>query len=91
MQPELPGLRSEEQITLGGAHVDEQLLLFLGHVTQAVVAAGEVTLEAGQGLHCDALHLATLCAAAGGGQAQASDAAACTHSGRQHVLLIKHP
>ena len=74
-----------------GTHVDELLLILVGHVSQAVVASGQVSLQAGQGLDTHALHLAALGSGAGGGQAQAADAAAGTDAGRQHVVLIEHP
>ena len=70
--------------------VDELLLLPLVHVSQAVVAPGQVSLQPGERHHRHALHLAALGARARGRQAQPPDAAAGADARRQHVALVKH-
>ena len=71
-------------------HVDELLLLLIGHFPQAIVASGQVSLQAGQGCHHHPLHLTTLSPRAGWGEAQAADAAASPDAGWQDVSLVKH-
>lgn len=66
------------------------LLLSVSHLSQAVVATAQVPLQAGQGHHHHTLHLTALRARAGRRKAQSTDAAAGTHSGRQHVALVEH-
>lgn len=72
------------------SHVNELLLLLVRHVSQAVVASGQVSLQAGQGRHHHALHLAALRPRAGRGEAQSADAAAGPDAGRQDVFLVEH-
>lgn len=71
--------------------VNEVLLLPLSHLSQAVVAPGQVSLQARQRRHHHTLHLAALRPAAGGRKAQPTDAAAGTHTAGEHVALVEHP
>lgn len=76
---------------LGAAltHVNELLLLRLGHLAETVVAACQVPGEAIQCVHSHFLHLSALGAGAGWRQAQATDAAPSPDPGREHIALIK--
>lgn len=71
-------------------HINQLLLLLLRHVSQAVVASGQVFLQAGQGRHHHPLHLAALSPGAGRRQAQAADAAAGPDAGGQDVVLVEY-
>lgn len=71
--------------------IDEPLLLFFGHLCQAVVATGQVSLQARQSGHNHALHLPALRARACRGQTQPTDAATGADATRQHVALVEHP
>lgn len=71
--------------------INELLLLPVRHLSQAVVAARQVPLQARQRRHNHALHLAALRAAAGRREAQPADAASGAHAARQHVALVEHP
>lgn len=75
---------------LSVSHIDELLLLFIGHVSQAVVASRQVSLQAGQGGDHHPLHLPALGPGAGRRQAEPADAAAGPDAGGQDVLLIEH-
>jgi len=68
-------------------HVDELLLLL---VPQAVVASGQVVLQAGQRRHHHPLHLAAFRPRAWRREAQPADTTAGPDERRQHVLLIEH-
>lgn len=70
-------------------HINELLLLGLGHLAEAVVAARQVPGEAAQGIHSHLLHLASLGTGAGWRQAQAADAAPGPDPGREHIALVK--
>lgn len=72
-------------------HINKLLLLFLRHVAQAVVAAGEVSLQAGQSGHHHPLHLTPLGPGTGRGEAQPTNAAARPDARRQNVVLVEHP
>lgn len=71
-------------------HINQLLLLLLRHVSQAVVASGQVVLQAGQGRHHHPLHLAALSPGAGRRQAQAADAAASADAGGQDVVPVEN-
>lgn len=71
--------------------INEFLLLSISHLSQAVVAPSQVSLQARQGRHHHALHLAPLRPAAGRRKAQPADAATGTDAARQHVALVEHP
>ena len=71
-------------------HVNELLLLLVCQVLQAVVASGQVSLQAGQGRHHHPLHLTALRPGAGGGEAQPADTAPSADTGRQDVFVVKH-
>lgn len=55
--------------------VNKLLLLSFGHLSQAVVATGQVSLQARQSGHNHALHLPAFRARACRGQTQSTDAA----------------
>lgn len=71
--------------------INEFLLLSISHLSQAVVAPSQVSLQARQGRHHHALHLAPLWPAAGRRKAQPADAATGTDAAWQHVALVEHP
>lgn len=75
----------------GATHIDQLLLLPLGHAGQAVVLAGQVAPQAGERGDHDVLHLPALGAGAGGRQAQPADAAPGAHPRREHVALVELP
>ena len=75
----------------GDTHIDEPLLLLISHLSQTVVSSGQVTLKAGERRDDHALYLAALGAGARRGQAQATDAAACAHTGGENVAFVEHP
>lgn len=70
-------------------HVNELLLLLLGHLAEAVVPACQVPGEAVQCIHSHFLHLSSLGTGAGWRQAQATDAAPSPDPGGEHIALIK--
>lgn len=74
-----------------GTHIDQLLLLPLGHAGQAVVLAGQVTPQAGQRGDHDVLDLPALGTGAGRGKAEPADAAPGAHPGREHVALVELP
>lgn len=70
-------------------HINELLLLLLGHLAEAVVPARQVPGEATQCIHSHFLNLSSLGTGAGWRQAQATDAAPSPDPGREHIALIK--
>ena len=70
-------------------HINELLLLLVCHLGKTEVLPGQITLQAGEGVHHHPLYLSALRPSAGGGQAQPPDTAARPHPGRQHVTLVK--
>lgn len=62
-------------------YVNELLLLLISHAGEAEVLAEQLPFQAVEGVRHHPLHLASLGPGAGGGQAQAPDAAACPHTG----------
>lgn len=71
-------------------HINKLLLLLFRHVSQAVVASGQVSLQARQGRDHHPLHLTALSPRTGRGEAQPADTAAGPDAGRQDVVLIEH-
>lgn len=72
------------------SHINQLLLLLLRHISQAVVASGQVSFQAGQGHYHHPLHLTTLSPRTGRWEAQPADTASSPDTGRQNVLLVKH-
>ena len=72
-----------------GSHVNELLLLFLGHAGERVVGSGQVSTQPAQRLRQHALHLAALSAAGARRQAEPAHAAAGAHAARLDVLLVQ--
>ena len=72
-----------------GSHVNELLLLFLGHAGERVVGTGQVAAQPAQRLRQHALHLAALSAAGARRQAEPAHAAAGAHAARLDVLLVQ--
>lgn len=62
-------------------YINKVLLLLVCHLGKTVVLPGQITLQAGEGIHHHLLYLSALCPGAGGGQAQPPDTAARPHPG----------
>lgn len=80
-------IKTQEQPLI--TYINELLLLLLCQLSEAVVSSSQVSLQPSQSIHHHPFHFSALCPGAGRGQAQAPDATASPHPGRQHVALIK--
>lgn len=76
---------------LSPTHVNEPLLILLGHIRQLIVATSQVPLEALQSSDGHVLHFPSLRPGAGRRQAQPADAATSAHPRGQHIALVKLP
>lgn len=73
------------------AYINKLLLVPFRHLSQTVVFAYKISFQSRQSLDDHSLHLTSFRACAGRGQTEATDTAASTHAGWQHIFVIKYP